>query len=231
MSKLKKTISIISILIILSIVLAVFAAATVGGGSTKAVSYTGQTVDTISFNGVTVGAKYALGGGYGSSPYSCAALVMKFYKAVYGFDVWNLSSSSATPTCSNGEHFSKTNTPRVGDIVRFQDRTHWALVKSVKGGVVTIIEQNWGYYSSRGYVAAVNRTVGIGDSQVSFFTYSGYDDGSGKPLEPAEYDSWEEAVLATTETEQKYSIESEDNLILVAAGEQIDKAFTAGVIS
>ena len=230
MSRIKKIISSISLALILSVIISIVAFASVGGGTTKRVSFTGQTVDSITFNGVTVEAKYALGGGYGSSQYSCAALVMKFYKAVYGFDVWNLSSSYAVPVCSNGERFIKTNAPRVGDIVRFQDRTHWALVKSVKGNTVTIIEQNWGYYSGGGYVAAVNRTVKLGDSQVSYFTYSAYDDGSGKPLEEAEFDSWEEAVeAANPEKEQKYSIETEDNLFLVAAGGQIENALTNNI--
>ena len=223
MSRIKKIISSISLALILSILISVISFATVGGGSTEKVSFTGQTVDSIKFNGITVDAKYSLGGGYGSSEYSCAALVMKFYKAVYGFDVWNLSSSYATPTCSNGEHFTKTNTPRVGDIIRFQDRTHWALVKAVKGNTVTLIEQNWGYYSANGYVAAVNRTVKVGDPQVSFFTYSAYHDSSVIEPAPAEYDSWEEAVeAANPEKEEHYSIENEDNLLLVAAGSQIE---------
>ena len=235
MSKLKKLLSILSLVIIISIVLTVASFAAVGGGSTKQVSYTGQTVDAITFDGIKVEAKYSLGGGYGSSPYSCAALVMKFYKAVYGFDVWNLSSSYATPVCSNGKTFNKTNTPRVGDIVRFQDRTHWALVKAVKGNTVTIIEQNWGYYSRGGYVAAVNRTVQIGDGQVSFFTYSAYGNTLASQEKAAahvavNYDSWEGALRAANLNNcEQVSIENKDSLLMVAAGQQIENMLTTDI--
>lgn len=174
MTKFKKIAitSALTLTILLSTLTVAFAS--VSGGTTVSVTHTGQVVDTITFDGKTIGAKYSLGGGYGSSEYSCAAFVMRFYKEVYGFDVWNLSSSGSTPVCSNGESFSKTESPRIGDIVRFQDRTHWALVKSVDGDKVTLIEQNWGMYTSGGYCAPINRTVKVGDSQVSFFTYSAY---------------------------------------------------------
>ncbi|MBE6819123.1 MAG: CHAP domain-containing protein [Ruminococcaceae bacterium] len=207
------------------------AAASVGGGSTVGITYTGQTADTITFDGVRVEAKYSPGGGYGSSEYSCAALVMKFYKQVYGFDVWNLSSPGSIPTCSNGASFSLTDTPRVGDIVRFQDRTHWALVKSVKGSTVTIIEQNWGYHSGSGYVAAVNRTVEVGDAQVSFLTYSDYgytlaaqEKANEQAMQAEEVTTWEEVLEQTIPAEQRLSIESEDNLKAVAADNAVENA-------
>ena len=213
---------------IFGLVISFSALAAAGGGSTVAVGYAGQSVDSITFEDVTVDAQYAPGGGYGSSEYSCAALVMKFYKAVYGFDVWNLSSSGSTPICSNGESFSRTDTPRVGDIVRFQDRTHWALVKEVEGSTVTLIEQNWGYYSGGGYVAAVDRTVEVGDGQVSFFTYSAYGETAANIAEAeaqaqaAEDITWEQARENAFPDEEKISIESEDNLKLVALNKEIE---------
>ena len=225
MSRIQKWTTSISIALICIISFSIFAGATVGGGSTVGVSYAGQTVDTITFDGVTVEAKYSPGGGYGSSEYSCAALVMKFYKSVYGFDVWNLSSSGSVPTASNGGAFTQTDSPRVGDIVRFQDRTHWALVKVVNGNSVTLIEQNWGYYSGSGYVAAVDRTVEVGDSQVSFFTYNAYGETLRAVQEQAkqeeeaaqepEYDSWEEAVAVNDPDALHLSNQREDNLKLV----------------
>ena len=220
--------------IICCIILLFGAHAAAGGGSTVGVSYTGQTVDSIEFDNIKVDAKYALGGGYGNSEYSCAALVMKFYKEVYGFDVWNLSSSGAIPTCSNGESFSLTDTPRVGDIVRFQDRTHWALVKSVTGNTVTLIEQNWGYYSAGGYVAAVNRTVEIGDAQVSFLTYSAYGITKNAQVEQQqqqEYITWEEALKAAFPEKEGYSVESEDSLKAVDNTQQIDDTLNHTLIT
>lgn len=228
MSRIKRMIPSTFIVLILSILLSVASAASAGGGETVHVTYTGQAVDTITFNGVSVDAKYSLGGGYGSSEYSCAALIMRFYKEVYGFDVWNLSSSAATPTCSNGESFTKTDTPRVGDIVRFQDRTHWALVKEVEGDTVTLIEQNWGYYSGGGYVAAVNRIVTVGDAQVSFFTYSAYGTSAE---EDSKYETWEDLIRAEFHYEaDKLSFESEDNLKVVATNNAIQSALSNNFI-
>ena len=232
MSRITKFISSLCITLVMSVLISILAAASAGGGSTVAVSFTGQTVDTIRFGSVTVEAKYSLGGGYGNSEYSCAALVMKFYKAVYGIDVWNLSSSGSVPTASNGVAFTQTSSPRVGDIVRFQDRTHWALVKAVNGNTVTLIEQNWGYYSGGGYVAAVNRTVTLGDSQVGYFTYAAYGETTEKQAKEAEaakapeYATWEEAIAAAFDEEQTFSLASEDNLKLVATDKALDSVLT-----
>ena len=223
MIKLKKFT--ITFTVILAIILstATVALASVSGGTTVSITHTGQVVDTIEFNGVKVGAKYSLGGGYGSSEYSCAAFVMRFYKMVYGFDVWNLSSSSATPVCSNGESFIKTNTPRVGDIVRFQDRTHWALVKSVEGDKVTLIEQNWGMYTSDGYSAPINRTVKVGDSQVSFFTYSAYNNESDSQMIDGDFS----ASVAEPIKSEKLSLSEEDNLKTTEKLDSIEDAFNS----
>ena len=232
MSRITKTISSLCITLIMSVFISVMAAASAGGGSTVGVSFTGQTVDTIRFGSVTVEAKYSLGGGYGNSEYSCAALVMKFYKAVYGIDVWNLSSSGAVPTASNGVAFTQTASPRVGDIVRFQDRTHWALVKAVNGNTVTLIEQNWGYYSGGGYVAAVGRTITLGDPQVSYFTYASYGETLEKQAQTKEeqkepeYATWEEAIAAAFDEEQTFSVASEDNLKLVATDNALENTLT-----
>lgn len=232
MLRLKHKIVALILAVIITVAMGVGSFAQVGGGTYQTVKYTGQVVDTITFNSVKVNAIYSLGGGYGNNEYSCAALVMRFYKQVYRFDVWNLSSSYSTPVCSNGKTFSKTNKPRVGDIVRFQDRTHWALVKAVSGNTVTIIEQNWAFYSSSGYTAAVNRTVNVGDAQVSFFTYSGYLNKLEKPQAEEEiiYDSFEEAV-AVGLNKQQFFIENEDNLKVSHETQQIKQMLSSNIKS
>lgn len=214
----------ITFTLILAVILSTSAVAfaSVSGGTTVSITHTGQVVDTIEFNGHKIGAKYSLGGGYGSSDYSCAAFVMRFYKTVYGFDVWNLSSSYSTPVCSNGESFVKTNTPRVGDIVRFQDRTHWALVKSVEGDKVTLIEQNWGMYTSGGYCAPINRTVKVGDSQVSFFTYSAYENTADFEITGGDFSA---SVAEPIESEEIKVAFEEDNLKTAEKLDTIDSAF------
>ncbi len=213
----------ITFTLILAVLLstAAIAFASVSGGTTVSITHTGQVVDTIEFNGHKIGAKYSLGGGYGSSDYSCAAFVMRFYKTVYGFDVWNLSSCYSTPVCSNAKTFNQTNSPRIGDIVRFQDRTHWALVKSVEGDKVTLIEQNWGMYTSGGYCAPINRTVKVGDSQVSFFTYSAYENKEEVEISGGDFS----ASVAEPIEEKKIAFAEQDNLKTAEKLDTIDSAF------
>ncbi len=156
-------------------ILCVSSFASVGGGSTVTLRGGTQAVDSIEYNGVKVSALYP--------GYQCAELVMRFYTEVYGFNVFNLYSSGSVPVGSGGEKFLSTREPRKGDIVRFQDRTHWALVKNVsKNGTVTIIEQNW---NMGGYVP-VNRTVHKNDYAVTFFTYEGYYNAEQDAAEAAE---------------------------------------------
>lgn len=126
-----------------------------------------QAVDTIELAGKKVNAYYGFSG-----KYHCAELVMRFYSSVFGVRVNNLYSPYSTPTASKGA-FRAVKNPRVGDIVRFSDRTHWALVKSVGKNSVTIIEQNWSYYSGGSKVCAVGRT--ISKNAHTFFHYTGYD--------------------------------------------------------
>ena len=137
------------------------------------ISYAGQVVDSLSYRGVTTDAVYTP---YRSGldtdwTYGCFVLVRNFYSNIYGITVSNLVSTSAIPNASSG-YFYETRSPRVGDIVRFNNTVHWALVKSIDGSTVTLIQQNawWNSYTC----AQVGVTVGTSDTSVSFFTYSGY---------------------------------------------------------
>lgn len=102
-----------------------------------------QTVDTL--NGVN--AYYRKGPNDGSNKfYSCAAFVKRYYKQVYGMNVYNLLRNR-TPL-AEGDSFKRVKTPRVGDIVAMNTNhgtTHWAIVKSISGNgsIITLIEQNW----------------------------------------------------------------------------------------
>ena len=159
----KRAIFALALTITIASSLAVAPSAQVAYGDSVNLTGGYQEVDYISFNGKDIPAIYP--------GYQCAELVMRFYSEVYGFNVFNLYSSYSTPVGSNGEKFTATREPRKGDIVRFQDRTHWALVKDVDAdGTVTLIEQNW---NMGGYVP-INRTVDKDDEIVTFFTYEGY---------------------------------------------------------
>lgn len=118
------------------------AAGGIDWGTSVKITYNGQVVDSITVKGKKVDAVYApkwnIANYDGDSTYCCAAFVKKFYKNVYGVDVWNLFPGN-TPVASSGS-FSRTTSPKVGDIAA--NPGHWAIVKSVSNGRVTVIEQN-----------------------------------------------------------------------------------------
>ncbi|MBQ9865400.1 MAG: hypothetical protein IJM34_00105 [Lachnospiraceae bacterium] len=102
------------------------------------ITYDGQAIDSITVNGKTVQAIYVtlatrnkINVGTDTT-YSCAAFVKRFYSQVYGVDVYNLSGPSYTPKSSNGGSFVQVSSPQIGDIVRDNEGTHWAIVKSVQ---------------------------------------------------------------------------------------------------
>lgn len=143
------------------------------------VTQKGQVVDSITFKGVTVNAIYApratVSNYSTDSTYCCAAFVSKFYKAVYGVTVSNLTKNGGGPKASKGS-FSKTTSPQVGDVVhrKTDTSTHWAIVKAVNGNTITLIEQN-AWYSKADDKARVGKTYDLSDSAVTVYRYSGAD--------------------------------------------------------
>lgn len=129
-----------------------------------------QVLETITFQGITVEAIYTNAAHSGSDPiYSCAAFVKKFYQQVYGIGVYNLHSSVSTPLIyDNKGSFLITEEPQVGDIVRDNARTHWAIVKDVTEDTVTVIQQNY----RTGTMAWADCSVDRKDTGYTFFTYS-----------------------------------------------------------
>lgn len=146
---------------------------------TVKVTKVGQVVDTMIYEGVKVNAVYTPRNDSNASEmwddpvYCCAALIKKFYQAVYGNTVYNLWPGN-TPLTDVGS-FYKVKTPVVGDI--YGNSSHWAIVKQVNGNEVVLFEQNWTWYDDYGCYAKYNRTVNLKklESDVSFFRYSGAD--------------------------------------------------------
>ncbi len=172
-----------SALITLVLTLSAIAAPISSSAATEAVTVkvtkVGQVVDTMKYEGVTVNAVYTPRNNSNAAEmwddpvYCCAALVKKFYNAVYGITVYNLWPGS-TPLSDSGT-FSKVKTPAVGDI--YGNSSHWAIVKKINGNEVVLFEQNWTWYDDNGCYAKYNRTVNLKnlESDVSFFRYSGAD--------------------------------------------------------
>ena len=139
------------------------------------VTYPGQVVDSITFNGVTVDSIYAphntIYQYFSNTTYCCAAFVTKFYSKVYGIRVGNLLKDGGGPVVSGNGYFYEVSTPQVGDIVHdTTETTHWAIVKAVNGNKVTLIEQNSWWFSKT--CANVGRTVNVGTSGIKFYRYS-----------------------------------------------------------
>ncbi len=146
------------------------AAAAQKNGPMVTLTQAGQVLDTITYNGVTVEAIYTNGPHSGSDvTYSCAAFVKKFYSSVYGINVYNLISTQSIPLVyDNKGSFSMTDQPRVGDIVRDNKSTHWAIVKAIDGDIITLIQQNY----RSGEKAWFGCTIERQDTRFSYFTYS-----------------------------------------------------------
>ena len=123
----------------------------------------GQVVDSL--NGVE--AKYIPGtGNSNTGDYSCADYIKRYYKALYGVDVYNLLTGK-TPQAS-GHNFSRvTSGVAVGDIIYHTNSSgsgHWAIAKEVNGNQISLIEQNWKFMSGGRTYASVNRVVTFGST-------------------------------------------------------------------
>lgn len=138
----------------------------------------GGAVDSITVNGVKVDALYEPynSGTNTDTTYSCAAFVKRFYRDVYGRDVYGLNSTTSVPQIDQGS-FTETNSPKVGDILRDNQSVHWAIVKEVNGNTVTLIQQNaWNGDYNKAWVGA---KAELGDSRYSYFTWNGNNGNSG----------------------------------------------------
>lgn len=145
---------------LLSSALQAFAAS---GGEIIEIESENQVVDSMTIDGKTICAYYhpisALTSEevFSDETYSCAALVSRFYKEVYGIDMQYLYPSSA-PTAHNAV-FYETKIVHVGDI--YMSNNHWAIVKEVSGSTVTLFEQNWCWSEDGKTFAKCGRTVDL----------------------------------------------------------------------
>lgn len=124
-----------------------------------------QVVDT--FNGVPSYYTPA-NNSDGDTTYSCAAFVKRYYKQIYGIDVYNLLSGCVPQT--NSGSFSVASVPEPGDIGYTPG--HWFILKEINSdGTYTIIEQNW-KWSSNGKVYTY-RNRHVSRASVTVYHWSG----------------------------------------------------------
>ena len=134
----------------------------------------GQVVSSILYNNILTQAIYTpkenVANYNTDTTYCCAALVKRFYANVFDVTVYGLFSTTSTPIVTKGGFYISEN-PKPGDIVRFSNYTHWAIVKKVDSeGNVTLLEQNvWS-----GNFALVDRVIGADEVNSGAYTYFRY---------------------------------------------------------
>ncbi|MEG0874012.1 MAG: S-layer homology domain-containing protein [Clostridiales bacterium] len=109
------------------------------------------------FNGVPAYYAPMIGG----SPYQCSEYITRYYQTIYG---------------SSLQGFKVTTTPKAGDYIkatadqRGKGYGHFAVIKSVNGSELTLIEQNWTWMSGGTYYAAKNRVIPYGGNYAGTYT-------------------------------------------------------------
>jgi surface antigen len=145
-----------------------------------------------SFNGVDAYLNSKSNGSYGidASYYQCTELVARYLNSIYstdytdikdiannntqgfsGYDFHpNYSGNPPHPSVDKGSqtiYLESVTSPIPGDIVVFKDPYHVAIVKTVNGTQITLIEQNW--ISNNKYT--INRSKNTTDSNIYFYRY------------------------------------------------------------
>ncbi len=120
-----------------------------------AVTYYKQIVDT--YNTVPAYYEPVTSG----SDFQCSEYITRYYKTVYG---------------SSLKGFKVTTTPKPGDYIyataaqRGKSYGHYAVIKSVNGSELTLIEQNWSWNSGGTVYAAKNRVIPYGGEYAGTYT-------------------------------------------------------------
>lgn len=99
--------------------------------------------------------------------YSCAGYVKKFYAALYGVNVYSINTYNGPPMVSSDTDkvaLIQVSKPQPGDIMQNKERGHVAIVKSVSGNTVTLIEQNWKWSNGYEKSCRINRTITVSSS-------------------------------------------------------------------
>ena len=92
--QLKKILSLVAVVVVFTVCFTFAAEAGVNWGTAVHISYAGQVVDSITYNGKTVNAVYAprnqIANYDSDTTYCCAAFVKRFYSSVFGVGVYIL---------------------------------------------------------------------------------------------------------------------------------------------
>lgn len=154
--------------------------------------YNGQRIEAIYNYKLKNNPTYDYNNG---SPYCCAALVWQFYDKAFGIQVSNLNDETCVPLASSG-YFYAASSPAVGDIVRVNSFTHWAIVRSINAdGTAAIIQQNIWYNSVYDPEYSGKKSVhveSVNPSMVTFFRWSG-----APEADPVHFDTMSSNAIGT----------------------------------
>lgn len=134
--------------------------------------------------------------------YQCNELIMRFYREAYGLEIMAYAvmemfingqlvrTAEGPQMMTSGYTFKKTDTAKVGDIIyvsaemRNSGSDHWAIVKEISGGYITMFEQNVVWEGK----AAFNRKIKYPSDSYYIYTPVSTNGGPAPVLGNAEQD-------------------------------------------
>lgn len=194
------------VFMILCIVLVLNCRQVYGADDTQTITITkdGQSVDKF----CNVKSYYILGSS-NTGNYCCAAYVKRFYAALYNVMVSRVNTYAGPPVVSGeGKNVSlrQVSVPQPGDIMQNTAYSHVAIVKSVNGNEVTLIEQNWKWTSGGVVYTKVNRKIDIGSAYFYRLVINGKDVAPVKKAsEPKDHQVWQISATGGINLRKSYS--------------------------
>lgn len=171
---------------------------------TVTISKDGQAVDKF----CNVKSYYILGSS-NTGNYCCAAYVKRFYAALYNVKVSQVNTYAGPPVVSAEDKnvsLRKVSVPQPGDIMQNTGYSHVAIVKSVNGNEVTLIEQNWKWTSGGVVYAKINRKIDINSAYFYRLVINGKDvPVAKKGAEPKDHQVWQAAATGGINLRASYS--------------------------
>jgi hypothetical protein len=119
-------------------------------------------INEQNFNAAKSGNYYDVG--FQNGERNCAEYVKRYYSTLYGMNVTGLVPGG------NPSGLISTAEPKPGDVINtvVDGVSHWAIVKEIKDGRATVIEQNTVYKQGDGYAMSVNNFYSVSGNR--FFT-------------------------------------------------------------
>lgn len=206
----KKKISFIKFMALLLIfIIADKGTAVFGASAEKTVTITKDRQSVDKFCDVK---SYYIKGSSNTGNYCCAAYVKRFYAALYDVSVSQINTYAGPPVVSAvGKNVSlkQVTKPQPGDIMQNTQRSHVAIVKSVKGSEVTLIEQNWKWTMGGVVYAKINRKIDTGSAYFYRLVINGKAVSPAKNIkQPDDCQIWQVSSIGGINLRKSYKVTS-----------------------